>query len=374
MRTDPDPIVFGRPVIPRSEDFMPLLAEVFASGQLTNGGALQARLEAALGLRYGACVTLVSSGTMAVMMALRLGNLPLGGAVITTPLSFAASTQAIDWCGLRPVFADVEPETGTLCPEAVERAITDETVAILAVHFQGIACDIDRLSDIARAHGLWLVFDAAQAPDVTRNTQSIAIAGDATAISLHATKLLNTAEGGAVITRDPAQGARLARMRNFGLGNGQAVMPGINGKLSELHAAMGLAVLPLIDDECVARARLRRRYDAALSGLSGARVVAPRQGTSESHLYYTLTLAPGLRYEVLAALRSASIVPRAPFPPLCGPGSLFPDARIITAPATPAHSPVAADLAERYLSLPLHGGIDAAGARRVTETIARALD
>ncbi|MFN4153574.1 MAG: DegT/DnrJ/EryC1/StrS family aminotransferase [Paracoccaceae bacterium] len=358
----PDQLVFGQPLMPHPEDFARLLDPVFRSSRLTNGGTLHNRLEAELSRDFGATVCLVSSGTMAVMMALRLGGLRMGGEVITSPLSFAASVQAIAWCGLRPVFADVEPAYATLCAQAVEQAITPQTVAILAVHFQGIACDVAALADVARRHGLWLVFDAAQAPDIQVAGKSICLWGDASTISLHATKLLNTSEGGAVVLRDPAQAVALARMRNFGLEQGRMTGPGINGKMSELHAAFGLAVLPRVAAETEARAQLRRWYDAALAGVPDLGLLRPRPGTTESHLYYTLVLPPDLRPAVIAALRAVDVLPRQPFPLLGIPGN---DGEL-----RPIRNPTIAEgLAGRYLSLPLHSDMGRAGVERVSQAV-----
>jgi dTDP-4-amino-4,6-dideoxygalactose transaminase len=364
---NPPPILFGQPLMPDRQAFDDLVDGIFAARWLTNGGALHDRLEGELGQIFGGDAVLVSSGTMALMMALRLGNLRPGGQVITTPLSFAASVQAIDWCGLRPVFADVEPGLPTLCAKAVERAITPDTVAILAVHFMGLACDVAALEDVARRHGLWLVFDAAQAPDVQLNTRPLALVGDATALSLHATKLLNTAEGGVVLARQPDHPARLRQMRNFGLEDGRMVAPGTNAKLSELHAAFGLAILPDLPREMAARQALREQYRAALNGLPGVEVLNPRPGTSASHLYFTLSLDPALCDQARRALDGVGIRARAPFALLCGAPTRFPDAPIVT---TAAH-PVAPQVCDRYLSLPLHGEVTPDAVGRIADVIGR---
>ncbi|TGD42115.1 DegT/DnrJ/EryC1/StrS family aminotransferase [Pseudotabrizicola sediminis] len=369
MSERPDRIVFGRPLMPQQHDLERLLDPVFHSAQLTNGGALHDRLEAALCHQIGGHVSLVSSGTMALMLALRLGGLARGGEVITTPLSFAASVQAIDWCGLVPVFADVEPAFATLCPQAVERAITPRSVAILAVHFQGIACDIAALEDIARRHGLWLVFDAAQAPDIETSGRNICLSGDASALSLHGTKLLSTAEGGAIVLRDAGLAPALARLRNFGLEDGRMTGPGINAKMSELHAAFGLAVLPRVAEETAARRQLRRWYDAGFAGMPGVSVLPPRPGTSESHLYYTLVMPAEQRAATIASLHADDILPRTPFPLLCGPGTMYEGAIVHSSCARA----VAGGLAGQYLSLPLHGAIGRAGADRVVQAVRRVL-
>ena len=238
-------VLFGAPMLPDPARLAALTAEALAVGWLSNGGALHARLERALSAQQAArdLASLTSSGTMALTLALMLGGLPAGAEVITTPLTFAATAQAIAGLGLVPVFADVEPETLTLCPRAVERAITPRTAAILPVHFLGVPSDVAALAAIAARHGLWLVHDAAHAFGVTLDGLPIGHFGDASGFSLHATKLLNTAEGGFVVTRS-ARTRDLRRMRNFGIEQGRAVGPGLNGKMSELHAAMGLALLP----------------------------------------------------------------------------------------------------------------------------------
>lgn len=365
------PVVFGAPMLPDPARLAALTAEALALGWLTNGGALHLRLEQALSVQQseGDTVTLVSSGTMALSLALMLGDLPRGAEVITTPISFAATVQAISQAGLTPVFADVEPDTLTLCPRAVERAITPRTAAILPVHYLGVPCDVVALAGIAQRHGLWLVHDAAHAFGVTLDGVPIGHFGDASAFSLHATKMLHTCEGGMVVTRQAAA-PRLRRMRNFGIEQGLPAGPGLNGKMSELHAAMGLALLPDLPAEMAARQSLRRVYDAALAGLPGLRLHLTRPGASESLGYYALRLDPGLRALVHLALAEQGILARDHFPLLCGAGTAWAGAPIVTAGDGP---PVAPDLAPQVLCLPLHGRVAPADATRVSETIAAAL-
>lgn len=219
-----------------------------------------------------------------------------------------------------PVFADVEPELLTLYPQAVERAITPRTAAILPVHFLGVPSDVTALAGIAARHGLWLVHDAAHAFGVTLNGRPIGHFGDAAAFSRHATKLLNTAEGGFIVTR--AAGSRdLRRMRNVSIEQGRAVGPGLNGKMSELHA------------EIAARQALRQRSDAALDGLPGLRLHGTRPGASPALCVYAL------RARLHLALAEAGIFARDHFPLLCGPGTAWADSRIVTARPGPAITP-----------------------------------
>jgi dTDP-4-amino-4,6-dideoxygalactose transaminase len=366
LSEDAPDLVFGRPILPPRDRLFDLIGQALDNKFLTNGGPLQQNLEQALQSQMGAKVCLVSSGTMALMMALQLGNLPAKAEVITPPLSFAASVQSITWCGFKPVFADVEPDYPTLCAQAVERAITPQTAAILAVHFQGLACDVPALEAVARKHGLWLVFDAAQTPDILRDGQNLCLAGDATAFSLHATKLLHSAEGGGVVTRNLAAAERLRLMRNFGLKDGRMADLGNNGKLSELHAAVALAVAPQIEVEMHFRQRLRRLYDEGLRDLTTIRTLRPRPGTTESALYYTLSMPSALQQRAVQSLRDQRIWARDHFPLLCGPGTYFDKARIVTLQDGASN---AERLAPRYMSLPLNSEVSDMDALRIVQTL-----
>ncbi|GLS88614.1 aminotransferase DegT/DnrJ/EryC1/StrS family protein [Cypionkella aquatica] len=344
-----------------------LMAEAIAANWFSNGGALHMQLEQALTRREAAsdAASLTSSGTMALMLALGLGNLPLGSEVITTPLSFAATAQAIAWSGLRPVFADVDAEMLTLCPRAVQAAITPRTSAILPVHFLGVPCDVAAMAEIAKQHGLWLVYDAAHAFDVSFGGQPLGHYGDAAAFSLHATKILHTGEGGYVVTRR-GQAQAFRRMRNFGLEAGKPVGMGLNGKLSELQAALGLTLLPDLASELQARAALRRSYDAALGGIPGLRLHATRAEASDSLGYYALRLAPDLRARLHVALAESRIIARDHFPILCGQGTPWPDASIVTAEGGPALAP---SLGAQVLCLPMHGRVTASDVKRIAVVV-----
>lgn len=359
----------GAPMLPDPARLAALTGEALAAGWLTNGGALHMRLEQALADLAGGPAVLVSSGTMALMLVLRAGGLPEGAEVITTPLSFAATAQAIAWCGFRPVFADVDPETLTLCPRAAEAAVTPRTAAILPVHFLGVPCDTGGLADVARRHGLWLAYDAAHAFGVTLDGTPIGQHGDASAFSLHATKVLHTCEGGFMTTPDAGAAQRLRRMRNFGLRGAAAEGPGTNAKLSELHAAMGLALLPDLGAEIAARHALRAAYDAALAGLPGLRPQPGRPGASPGLTCYALRLAPPLRARLHLALGEARILARDHFPLLCGPGTPWPDAPIVTADGPP----VAPGAGPQVLCLPFHGGVTEGDVARIAGIARRVL-
>lgn len=363
-------LAVGQPMTPDPDRFSALCAEIFTSGWYSNGGQLHSRFENALTARLGVnaqsgALTLTSSGTMALMMALHLGNLPQGAEVITTPLSFPATAQAIAWCGFTPVFADVDPDRLTLCPKAVERAITPRTAAILGVHLTGIPCDTEGLEAISRKHKLWLAYDGAQSPDIQLPGGPLWRKGDVTALSLHATKLLHTCEGGIVITPDNRHKPRLSRMRNFGMQNDSPKTRGTNGKMSELHAAMGLALLPDLDAEMEHRRELRAHYDAALNDHPDIKLHSFPDLASASLLYYAVRIPADRRNAARAALLSKGILSRPGFPLLCGPNTVFSNSEIHSAEA----HPVALKVGQEVLCLPLHSKVSPADTKRIAKTL-----
>ncbi|AEM41720.1 DegT/DnrJ/EryC1/StrS family aminotransferase [Ketogulonicigenium vulgare] len=356
-------ITVGAPMLPDLPRYTALLSEAIDAAWLTNGGVLHQRLEMALAADLpGRTVGLAASGTTALMMALQLGDLPPGAEVITPAISFAATAQVIRWCGFQPVFVDVQPDSLNICPDAVRAAITPRTAAIMPVHLLGQPCDTDALADIARQHRLWLVYDAAHAYGVTWQGQPIGNFGDATAFSLHATKLLHTGEGGYIVTH-PENGAAMRRMRNFGLDQGRPVGFGINGKLSEAQAAMGLALLPDLPAEIAARRDLRCRYDAAFATLPDVSIQAARGGASDNLTYYALRLPPARRAGLFNALAAQHVFARDHFPLLCGPGTAFPDAPVITA----APHPIAPARAGEVICLPFHGRLSTADQAKIIQ-------
>ncbi len=363
---DPRIVTVGAPMLPDATRMSNLLAEAVQTGWLTNAGPLHQRLEDKIARLLGVGqVGLVASGTMALMIALRLGRLPEGAEIVTSPLSFPATVQAIRWCGFRPVFADIDPDGLTICPKAVEAAITPATAAILPVHFLGAPCDVGSLQDIARRHGLWLTYDAAHAFGQTVDGVPIAGFGDASAFSLHATKLLHTGEGGAVALPGASDLRDLSRTRNFGLHKGRMDGIGTNGKLSEAQAAMGLALLPDLPAEIARRQALRAQYDQIFQDIDGIDIHRMPSCAQDSLLYYTLRMRPGLRERLYMALAQARIFARDHFPVLCGPGTDLPDAGIVTA----GGSAVAPMVAPQLLCLPFHGRVTPEDVARIESVV-----
>lgn len=234
--------------LPPRQEFDQILDRTWNSGWLTNRGQLVNELEAKLRDYLGVKnILLVNNGTVAIQIAIKA--LDLEGEIITTPFSYVATTSSIVWEGCTPVFADIDPKTFNIDPNQVEKKVTDKTVAILATHVFGAPCDHDRLKDLAKKHNLKLIYDAAHTFGSKVNGRSVCSLGDMSTLSFHATKLFHTIEGGAIICEDDELFKKIFYMHNFGH-NGPEKFHGlgINGKISEFNAAMGMAVLPYVTE------------------------------------------------------------------------------------------------------------------------------
>src|SRR5690606_15435966 len=229
---------------------------------------LELRLKELLDVKH---MILVNNGTIALQIAIKALN--LRGDVITTPFSFVATTSALVWEGCRPVFVDIDPNTLNIDPNKIEEAITSETSAILATHVYGNPCEIEKIQAIAEKHNLKVIYDAAHCFGTLYKGKSIFSYGDVSTLSLHATKVFHTIEGGAVFTSTPELLKKIAYMRNFGFSNVDEISElGINGKNSEFHAAMGLANLPYIESISLYRKELYDYYEERLQSFNGKKI------------------------------------------------------------------------------------------------------
>jgi dTDP-4-amino-4,6-dideoxygalactose transaminase len=359
MTTRPEPLeaplYVSRPLLPPLDEFVSDLEEIWASHTLTNMGPFHARLESALNERLGlGHLSLWNNWTTALLAA--LAALDLRGEVIVTPFTFPATVHAIAALGLTPVFADIDAETMTLSPERVVEKITPATSAIVGTHIYGTFCDTHALAAIAREHSLRVVYDGAHSfgrhtPVFPDGAGSL---GDITMLSFHATKLFHSVEGGALVTQDPALHDRLKSIRNFGIRSEDVVDGiGMNGKMSEMHAAMGLRVLARLDEEIDRRAGLAEVYAKRLAPLEGLTVAA---GSGPAAQYFVLRVDEtgfgSSRDELHKDLRDLNIISRRYFYPLCSdipPYSAHPSAGDL---------PVAARAATECLALPFHGAMD----------------
>jgi dTDP-4-amino-4,6-dideoxygalactose transaminase len=368
MAADParqlPPIYVTQPELPPLGELVPLLEEIWERRVLTNGGPLHERFRHAvaghLGLRH---VALFNNATSALIAALRQQG--VSGEVITTPFSFAASAHSIAWCGAVPVFADIEPRRLNLDPAAVERAITPRTTAILPVHCYGHPCDVAALADIARRHGLRLIYDAAHAFGVTLAGRSLLQHGDLSVVSFHATKVFNTFEGGAVIAPDETCIAQLDRLRNFGIVDEATIESvGFNGKMSEFNAAVGLLQLRRAHDVISRRREVARRYVAALQTIEGIRPV--ESGNDEGHNFAYFPVLVDRPYpltsgELVKNLAGKGIHCRRYFHPLLSDLPLY---------GGPVDSlPVARWAAQRIVCLPIYPSLGEEAQRRIIDAL-----
>ena len=363
------PTYLTRPYLPPLDEFLPYLQEIWESRRLTNGGPFHEQFEEALRqyLRVPQ-VSLFANGTLALMTALQA--LRITGEVITTPYTFAATTHALLWNGIKPVFVDIRRDTCNLDEELVEAAITPRTTAILPVHCYGNPCASGRLQQIADTYGLKLIYDAAHAFGVSVDGHSLLELGDLAVVSFHATKVFNTFEGGAIISRDARIKQRIDYLKNFGFADEITVVaPGINGKMNEFQAALGLLQLRHVEQAIAARNQIDRRYRQALRSVPGVQCLPSADGVRSNGGYFPVLIGPDYplsRDQLYDEFRCNNIyVRRYFFPPI----SELPMYRGL-ASAAPANLPVATSIAKQVLCLPIHPDLDGQAVDRVIEVIA----
>jgi dTDP-4-amino-4,6-dideoxygalactose transaminase len=363
-----EPIYVTRPLLPPLDALMARLERVWSTQQLTNIGPQHDQLEQALRTYLGVDqLSLFTNGTVALITAIKA--LKLSGEVLTTPFTFPATPHALSWSGITPVFCDIDPVTCTIDPEAVERAITPRTTGILAVHVYGVPCDVDRLQQIAVKHGLRIVYDAAHAFGAKVKGRGIGLFGDVSMFSFHATKLFHTAEGGALTCADESLNARIVELRNFGIHGPDAVEAvGLNGKMTELQAALGLCVLDAIGEELRRRRRLLMRYRERFAAIEGLTWL-PGPDSSDSSCQYAVIRveeAFGVSRDVLhRELQAFNVFTRKYFFPLCSDYDCYRD----LPSAAGANLPVAVQTAQEVLCLPLYGGLAEASVDRICDMI-----
>lgn len=266
-------ILITKPFLPPLEEYEEYIKGIWQRQWLTNMGPLASDLEMKLKEHLKVDHLLfVTNGTVALQMAIKA--LDLKGEIITTPFSFVATTSSIVWEGCTPVFIDIDQHTLNIDATKIEGAITENTAAILATHVYGNPCDVIAIERIAKKHNLKVIYDGAHAFGVEVYGKSIFEYGDISTCSLHATKLYHSVEGGLVITKEAVLLKKLAFMRNFGFNGPEAFAElGLNGKNSEMHAAMGLVNLSYIEDISERRKTITQRYDEKLKGLRAVRPV-----------------------------------------------------------------------------------------------------
>ncbi|MGG0671158.1 DegT/DnrJ/EryC1/StrS family aminotransferase [Lederbergia citrisecunda] len=285
-----EPIYITRPLLPDLGVISNSLHEIWESKRVTNNGAkerlLEQELKDYLGVEH---LSLFNNGTLALLLGFRA--LGLKGEVITTPFTFPATVQALDWNGLTPVFCDVEPETMTIDATKIERLITEKTSAILGVHVFGNPCNVNKIQEIADKYQLKVIYDGAHAFGMKLDDKPISDYGDMTMFSFHATKLFNTIEGGALIFKDHRVASKLAMLKNFGLdGPENVILSGLNAKMNEVQAAIGLEVLKLVKEERGKRHAIKESYEQYLASIAGIRILTSSEKDNSSYQYFVIEI------------------------------------------------------------------------------------
>ncbi len=368
MKPFEEAIYVTRPYLPPLEAFCDGLEEIWKNRWLTNEGPIVRRFVRQLSHYFETDnICLFNNGTLALQLALE--GMDISGEVITTPFTFVATTHALFWNKIRPVFVDIEPQYYTLDPEKVEAAITPWTTAILAVHVYGHPCHVRALADIARRHHLTLIYDAAHAFGVKVGGRSIAHFGDMSMFSFHATKPFHSIEGGMLTFRDSGLKKKLDYLKNFGFENEvEVVMPGTNAKMNEFQALMGSMILGCLDELIAKRQRIAEIYRERLSDLPGIRLPPPLpEDVQGNHAYMPVEIDQRQfewsRDELYEELKTYNIYTRRYFYPLvcdytCYRHLAFQD------PLT-----VARRVASSILTLPIYPDLAEADVHRVCDII-----
>jgi dTDP-4-amino-4,6-dideoxygalactose transaminase len=346
-----------QPFLPPLEEFIPYLDEIWDNKILTNVGPFHQQLELALcdflGVKH---IALVTNGTIALITALQA--LRITGEVITTPYSFVATSHSLLWNGIKPVFVDIDPITLNLDPDKIEAAITPNTTAILPVHCYGHPCDVERIEKIADIYGLKVIYDAAHAFGVQDRHGSILRHGDLSVLSFHATKVFNTFEGGAIVCPDAKTKQRIDHLKNFGFVDEVTVVaPGINGKMSEFNAALGLLQLKYIAQAIARRKEIDAIYRERLKGVKGIHCLNDGEGEVANYAYFPILVQheyPLSREELYQNLRDNGIYTRRYFFPLI---SDFPMYRGLPS-ATQSNLSVANKVSREVICLPIYPDLD----------------
>jgi dTDP-4-amino-4,6-dideoxygalactose transaminase len=347
-------IYVTQPSMPPLKEFTKYLEEIWKSRWLTNNGRFHQEFEQALceylDVKY---ISVFSNGTLALITALQ--TLRITGEVITSPFSFVATTHALHWNGIKPVFVDIEDETFNIDPDKLEAAITPQTTAILPVHVYGTPCDTGKIQKIADNYGLYVIYDACHAFGVKVNGTSVLNFGDLSVLSFHATKVFNTFEGGAIICHDEKTKKRIDFLKNFGFADELTVVaPGINAKMNEVQAAFGLLQLTYVDDYIHKRKVIAQTYREFLQHIEGIRFLDDIPGIYYNYPYFPVLINSKqygkTRDELYDHLKANGIYSRRYFYPLI---SDFPTYKGLSS-ASVGNLPVAQHISKSVLCLPIY--------------------
>ncbi|MFD5305485.1 DegT/DnrJ/EryC1/StrS family aminotransferase [Streptomyces rochei] len=349
-----EPLHVGRPNIGDREKLREKIDDALDRRWLSSGPLVRELEERVAALAGTAHAVATCNATVALQLAARATGVQVGAEVIVPSFTWVATPHALDWIGLTPVFCDVDEETAGIDPAHAEKLVGPATGAILGVHAFGRPCPIDELTELADRHGLPLLFDAAHALGSTHRGRPVGGFGSAEVFSFHATKFINSFEGGALVTDDPRVAERARAMRNFGIGEDREVISsGTNAKMSEASAAMGLVSLERVDALIEQNTRNHRLYEEGLAGLPGISVRGQAPGERANHQYLVIEIdqaAAGVHADqVHAVLERHNVLARRYFHPCCHQLAPYSDRPETHAPLPLPRSEA---LAERVLALP----------------------
>lgn len=360
-----EPIYVTRPALPKLDNFTRQLEDVWDSRWLTNSGDQHQQLEKRLtALLKTPGLSLFNNGTIALVTAVQ--SLRLSGEVITTPFTFPATPHVLAWNGIQPIFCDIDPVTMNIDASKIERMITPKTTGILGVHVFGTPCDVLQIQKTADMYGLKVVYDAAHAFMAEIDDKGIGCFGDITMFSFHATKLYHTAEGGALTYKDSNLKKRIDLLKNFGIKNeDEVMMPGINGKMNEIQAALGILMLDELEKERSLRKKIYKVYREQLDTVDGLSLPPPSKANVDSFQYFPIRINQkrfGIsRDEVYQKFKEYNVFTRKYFYPLCSRYACY---RQIES-ASPKNLPNATQAVEQVLVLPFYGDLTIESAKRI---------
>jgi len=364
MINNQKPIYVTQPYMPPLEEFTPLLETIWESKILTNCGPLHQELEEKLcdhlNVPY---ISLFNNCTIGLMSTFPI--LKLQGEVITTPFTFIATANSLMWNNLKPVFVDIDPITLNLDPNKIEQAITPKTSAILAVHCYGRPCETQAIKDIADKHGLKIIYDSAHVFGVEDHHGGIARHGDLSVLSFHATKVFNTFEGGAIISHSKSMKDEIDQFKNFGINSESTINAiGLNGKMSEINAAMGLLQLKYVDDAIQKRKRIYDIYHAELNHIDGIILPDFSTFTLSNYSYFPIIVESRFRLsrdELCQHMNAHNIFPRKYFYPMVSDFKPYKNFK--------TDCPVSKDRSEKILCLPIYPAMDDQDIERIVNSL-----